>query len=136
MSSSRVVLDTNVVLSAILCGGNPAEYFALAWAGRIDLFTSPFILEELTRILTGKFRWKDGEVEQAIAWYTSLARVVKPEILLNVIKRKPSDNRILECAVEAGADYLVTGDKRDLLPLKRIRGVRIVSPIEGLALIG
>lgn len=135
MKAPRVVLDTNVVLSAILCGGNPAEYFALAGAGVIELFVSPFLFEELSRILTKKFRWKVREVNRACKWYSSIAALIQPTCEIKVVKRKDDDNRVLECALEARADYLVTGDKKDLLPLREFRGIQIVSPIEGLALL-
>ncbi len=135
MNRPRIVLDTNVILSAVLCGGNPGEYFALAAAGIIEIYTSPFILEETSNILQQKFKYKQGEVQELLDWFTSLATMVKPNIHIQIIQRKDSDNRILECAVAATADYLVTGDKRDLLPLKEFRGIRILSPIEGLNLL-
>lgn len=135
MRPARVVLDTNVILSALLCGGNPAEYFALSLAGTIELFASHFIIDELVRILRNKFRWKPQQIRDVRKWYCSIATILDPRITLEVVKRNPADNHILECAVAAAADFLVTGDKRDLLPLKTVRGVRIVSPIEGLALL-
>ncbi len=136
MSVPRIVLDTNVILSAILCGGNPAEYFGMASAGLIEIFVSPFILEELSRILKRNFQWKREEIQEVIEWYSSFSILVRPAPHLKIIKRKPSDNRILECALEAEANFLITGDKRDLLPLKDFQGIRILSPIEGLALLG
>lgn len=136
MRKLRLVLDTNVILSAVLWGGNPSEYFARAIAGTIELFVSPFILDELCRILEKKFRWTKSETRFVRDWYSSIATVVYPTPYLKIVRRKESDNRILECAIEAQADYLVTGDKTDLLPLKTVQGVRIVSPIEGLAILG
>jgi len=135
MTRPRVVLDTNVILSAILCGGNPGEYFAMASAGVIELCTSPFILEELSRVLKRKFRWPPSEIEEMIKWFRSFSTMVQPKSSIKAIKRKDSDNRILECALEAKAHFLVTGDKRDLLPLKEFHDVRIISPIEGLAIL-
>lgn len=135
MKRFRIVLDTNVILSAVLCGGNPAEYFALANAGVITLFTSSFILEEVERVLTKKFRWKSDECRRILDWYGSMAVLVKPEMRVAVVRRKDSDNRILECAMKAEADYLVTGDRKDLLPIQSFQGIRILSPIEGLSLI-
>ncbi len=135
MKRPRLVLDTNVVLSAILWGGNPAEYFALAAAGVIEIFISPFLFEELSRILKKKFRWSNAEISRVCQWYSSMTTLVEPSRHLTVIRRKEDDNRVLECALEARVDYLVTGDKTDLLPLKHFRGIRIVSPIEGLALL-
>ena len=55
------------------------------------------------------------------------ATMVEPSISISVVRRNQADNRILECAVAAGADYLVTGDRRDLLPLGEFEGVKIVT---------
>ena len=134
MNKPRVVLDTNVLISAILCGGNPAEYFSLALADLIELYVSPFILEELSRILQKKFHWETSKIDHIKRWYLTLARSVEPSEHVSIIKRQDSDNRILECSLAAKAHYLVTGDKRDILPLGEFRGIRIVSPIEGLSL--
>lgn len=55
-------------------------------------------------------------------------------ISLFIVKNDPSDNKILECAITAEADYIVTGDKNHLLPLKRYKNTKIVSPSEFLRL--
>lgn len=132
----KVVLDTNVILSAVLCGGNPGEYFVLAVSGKIQLFTSLFILNELQRILQKKFRWTDVQWRELKKWYGELAPIVEADDVPAIIRACPADNHILACAVAAEADLLVTGDKKHILPLKTYRGIRIVSPIEGLALLG
>lgn len=129
----RLVLDTNVVLSAILWGGNPTEYFDLAKKERIQLFTSEFLLQELATVLKSKFYWKAKDLTEVKDFYQSLSQLVPPQPAIQLIKRKDSDNRVLECAVGARAHYIITGDKKDLLPLKKYKGISIVSPIVGLA---
>ena len=66
--------------------------------------------------------------------FLSFAHDVHPHIELDVVKRDPDDNRILECAQASGSDYVVTGDK-DLLDLKHYAGARIVKPKEFLSLV-
>ena len=67
---------------------------------------SPFILQELDRVLTEKFRWEANQSEQALRLIRELATVIDPPRSVSVIQDKDDDNRILECALQAGAHYL------------------------------
>lgn len=129
----RVVLDTNVILSALVFrGGKPDQVLQRARRREIELFVSPFILGELERILQGKFRYTSTEVRERVGGIRRMATLVEPAERLDLVKAKSDDNRILECAVAAEADYLVTGDRRHLLPLRSIRGIPILAPAEFL----
>lgn len=128
----RFVLDTNVIVSGLNFPGNERRCIELASADGYELCISQFILEELADILQRKFRWEAPRVERTIAALLEAAIVVEPTARVTEIRRDQDDNRILECAVAAYAEYLVTGDKRDLLPLKEFRGVKIVSATEFL----
>ncbi len=131
----RVVLDTNVLLSALLFpGGPPDQVFGHVRRQALDLYLSPFILDEFRRVLLIKFQHSEREAKARVAYLLQFAHMVEPQERLSVITAKEDDNRILECAVAAQADYLVTGDKAHLLPLKRFRGIEIVSPGEFLRL--
>ena len=81
--------------------------------------------------LRKKFHWEDNQIRAAIRHIAKIAQVVKPEVKLNVLADKP-DNRILECARHAGAEYIVTGD-RHLLRLASFEGIKIVSIADFLA---
>jgi predicted nucleic acid-binding protein len=72
---------------------------------------------------------------QAVRMLGSLAVILEPEQRPSVIQRNEADNRILECAVEASADYLVTGDRQHLLPLKEYLGTKIVSSVQLLSVL-
>ncbi len=124
MSGPRVVLDTNVFLSAFTFGGKPETVLEMARAGRIQLVVSTPILAELASILGGKFAWADGDIREALMVVGRHADLVKPEARLRVLE-DDADNRILECAVEGHADWIVSGD-RHLLNLREFRGIRIV----------
>ena len=88
---------------------------------------SPFILEEVAGVLTRKFGWSEERSAQAVRALRAAATVIEPQRRQPVIESSEADNRILECAVEAAADHLVTGDRRHLLPLEEHAGVRILN---------
>lgn len=110
----RVVLDSNVLISALHFGGKPEELLLLANQGGIELFVSPFILDETARILQEKLVWKETQIRAVLRLIKEVATVVDPKRMFNVIPEDEADNHILACAVEARADFLVTGDKRHL----------------------
>jgi putative PIN family toxin of toxin-antitoxin system len=122
----RVVFDTNIYISAFITpGGRGEAAFLRAVKGELELFTSVPILTELARKLRGKFRWDDEHVTAAIRHVAGAARVVKPTERLTVLADEP-DNRILECAREANAELIVTGD-RHLLTLGEYEGIGIIT---------
>ena len=131
----RVVADTNVYVSAIVFGGTCEAILALARAGIVELSLSPAIQRELRDVLTQTFGWTQFQVREALAEVHTLATLVRPSVRLSGIVTHDQDHRILECALAARADFLVTGDKKHLQPLKTFRGIPIVSPREFLDLL-
>ena len=123
----RVVLDTNVIISGLNFPGNERLVLELALRGRFDLHLSQFILDEAAGVLVRKFRWSEESAQQALRVLRDAANMVDPRRLPEVIEGGHADNRILECAAGASADYLVTGDRRHLLPLEEFRGTRILN---------
>ena len=123
----RVVLDTNVIVSALNFPGNERLVLELALRGRFELCLSRFILEEVAGVLTRKFDWDGERTAQVLQGIEKAATVIDPARLPELIEGGHADNRILECAVAANADYLVTGDRRHLLPIGEHRGTRIVN---------
>lgn len=122
----RVVFDTNIYISAYITPGGRAETALLqAVHGEDTLFTSIPILTETARKLREKFKWDDEHITAAVRHAAAVATVVKPTVTLAVLADEP-DNRILECALEAKADVIVTGD-RHLLELGAYEGVVIVT---------
>ncbi len=127
--TSRVVFDTNVLVAAYNWPGGLADRaYWLVRRGAVELHTSGFILDEVARILCEKFDWEDDRVERTVVQIRRIsAGVHEPEEDLEVIQDDPTDNRILECALAAGAKFLVTGDKKHLLPLGSFHGVSIIG---------
>lgn len=128
----RVVADTNVYVSAVVFGGTCEAILALARAQAIELYLSPAMQGELRFVLDHTFGWPPPRIRDALAEITALASLVRPPIRLSGVVSHDEDHRILECAVAARADFLVTGDKKHLQPLRTFRGVQIVSPREFL----
>ena len=122
----RVVLDTNVIVSSLNFPGNERMALELVLRGRFELVLSWFILGEVSGVLTRKFGWDQERTIRAIGGLQKGATIVEPPRLAEVIEGGHADNRILECAA-ANAGYLVTGDRRHLLPLGDHRGARIVN---------
>ncbi|MBV8136123.1 MAG: putative toxin-antitoxin system toxin component, PIN family [Deltaproteobacteria bacterium] len=123
----RVVADTNVYISALNFGGVPDQILALARRGRLEMFVSKRILDEIEGVLKRKFRWPPNRTRQALLAISSFATEVEPTERVAVIKQDEPDNRVLECALAAKATIVVSGDShlRDLGSFKRIR---ILSP--------
>src|SRR5919198_2790943 len=129
----RVVLDTNVIISATLIRGGNEDQILRAWRrGAFELVLSPSILEELGRALfyekLRKFRWMTEEEISELLQTLAASSVVVPGRVKVGASRDPDDDKFLAAATEAEARFVVTGD-RDLLNLKNYRGVRIVRPL-------
>jgi len=136
----RVVLDTNVFVSAFLWHGPSKDIFVLAERGAIILCATQEMLEEFERVLAyQKFRERlralgktPGDIIteflEVVAWYPSFAF---PE---PVVAADPSDDMFLACALAAKASCIISGD-RHLLRLKTFSGIAIVSPRQFLTTI-
>jgi len=131
----RLVLDTNVLVSALISTrSNPARLLDAA-RKNYSLFISKEILSELEGVISrDKFCFSSEKIDSAIEAILSFSEVVNPEIKLDVVKSDPDDNKILECAIACGASYIVSGDKH-LLNLKEYKNIEIISPKEAIDLL-
>lgn len=133
---TKVVIDNNVLVSAFGWHGKPEEVVRLATTGKIANFTSMEMLSELARVVSyPKLRFPESlqaEIIETVFTSSSLANVSEP---LRVINSDPADNRVLECAVAAGVDFIISGDKH-LLALKKFRDIEIVTPEDFLLMTG
>lgn len=128
----KVEIDTNVFISGLNFTGNSREILKLLRMGEIDVCISPFILDEMERVLVKKFSWGEKQIGRVLNLIRKQTLLVRPKLKVSLIKEKDDDNRILECAVEANANFLISGDKRHLLPLKKFEGIKIISPADFL----
>jgi putative PIN family toxin of toxin-antitoxin system len=123
----RVVLDTNVLISAILFGGKPRLILEKAIRGEVRLCLSEPILDELKGVLQrSKFDYSPEVIQFILRELMGIADFVNPSETLNVVLEDPEDNRILECAVEAEANCVISGDFH-LLKLSRYRNIEVLN---------
>jgi putative PIN family toxin of toxin-antitoxin system len=120
----RLVLDTNVLISAAFWNGPEWRLLQTCLTGSHQLVVSPFILEELRRVMSEKFEVPEADIGAYVMLIVQAAVLVEPARRPIAVRADPSDNRILEAAMAAGADRIVTGD-RHLLDLKEYQGIRI-----------
>jgi uncharacterized protein len=130
----RATFDTNVHVSALNYKGPPAQLLELAAIGAFRLQLSPAILDETARVLAEDFRWTLSDIQEARIMLQTISQYVNPRVVLDVVKRDPDDNRILECSQASRSDYIVTKDK-DLLDLKVYAGAGIIKPHQFLTLV-
>lgn len=123
----KVVFDTNIYISGIIFGGNPRTCLELAREKKVELITSTDILLEIAKKLKDKFKWTNQEIREVIEAIPKFTNIIKPKKRLLIIKADPSDNKILECAQEAKADYIVSGDIKHVLAIKKFEDIKIVS---------
>ena len=129
----RVTLDTNVFISGLISRrGVCARLLALAEGGAFAIQLSEPIQNEVSTVLARDFDLSEERVSQARTFLSSVSQHVTPHLELNVVKRDPSDNRILECSQASKSQYIVTSDK-DLLSLGVHEGATIIKPSEYLA---
>lgn len=127
-AAPRVVLDTNVTISALVFGGAPGEVLANAQRRMIRAVMSPELRDELIRVLGEKFHWStqrlnalQDDLDEWVEW-------VEPETHVSIFRgRDEADNRVFEAAIAGQAEAIVTGDQQ-LLRLKRFREISILTP--------
>jgi len=123
----RVVLDTNIYISAILFGGKPETIWKKVKRGEVQIFISKAILQEISSVLRRKFDWETSKIKKVLEEVEDFTFLVIPKESVSIIAKHKADNRILECALEAKADFLISGD-RHLLSLESFLNVKIVDP--------
>jgi putative PIN family toxin of toxin-antitoxin system len=137
----RIVLDTNVALSALLWTGPPyALLQAIRRREHVQLFTSPVLLEELGEILnrrspSQRLALIGRAAHEVLAEYIDAVDMVTPLSVPSVVAADSDDDHVIAAAVAAGANLLVSGD-RHLLGLKSHGTIRIVGPGEAIELLG
>ena len=134
----RVVLDTNILISALLFpGSKPDMVVALAREGKIQAFTSPLLMQEFARVLVHKLQY-ERTVAELVVWKIAGAfTIVHPSgERKHEIAVVNEDWHVLECALDVAAQYVVTGDRKHLLPLQSYDGIRILSHAEFLNIYG
>ena len=136
----RVVLDTNVVASALLWGGTPERLIQAADEEGLELFTSEALIAELAGILERpKFAAKLAELNSSpaelVARYREIAEIVEAATIQEPQLRDPDDAAVLSCALAAQAEAIVSGDA-DLHALGTYQAIPILTPADCLRRLG
>ena len=135
-SAMRLVLDTNVVIAAVLGSGTPSRLIELATEGAIDLFTSDELVAELSEVLqrehvSRRLVRRGRSAAEVLALYEDLAERITPAGISRTVS-DPDDDAVLAAALAIGADLIVSGDT-DVRNLKSFHRIRIVSAAEAIA---
>jgi putative PIN family toxin of toxin-antitoxin system len=126
--------DSNIYISALQFGGAPLQFLSAARAGAFKLAISQALMSEVRGVLQEKFHWSDEMLDEAIAGLADFTQFVTPTKALSVIEEDHDDDRVLECAIASGSQFIISGDKH-LLRLAQYGSVRILKVVEFLTLI-
>ena len=132
----RIVLDTNIFVSALISGeGSPSKVLAAIRRERITLVTSTFQIEELRRVLARERLKPYIRPEEAddLLYHLEAVGMVMSELPDIGLSPDPDDNPILATAVAGEAELIVSGDKGDMLALGQVDGIPIVTAREAAA---
>ena len=140
--SYRIVVDTNVLVSALLNPhGSPALIIDAVLDGKFFLISSHAVINEARRVFSypklQKFFEKNGissrEINELLKKLAKIMLFVPGEARINSVEADPSDNIFLSCAVEGQADFIISGDHH-LTDLGTYQGIQIVNPAEFIEL--
>jgi len=132
LTKPRVVLDTNIFISGFFWKGSPAKIIKLWQQEKIIVFLSPGILAEIILVLK-RFNLKNSQIKKFKFLLENNSFKIIPKKKTRVCS-DPKDNKFLALSWEVKADYLITGDKKHLLPLKTFKTTNIVTPQQFLKL--
>ena len=129
---TRIVFDTNVLISSILWDNSVAQKFLFKCINEnTQIFSSQEIIEEYKEILARDFDYGEQEIVELLERIYQFLTLVSPSKKIDVVKDDSDDNKIIECAIESNAKYIISYDKH-LLKLKEYSGIKIVRPEEAL----
>lgn len=134
MNRLKIVIDTNVYLSALLFGGNPRKVIERALLDGHTVVISEEIFTEMRKVISTKFPKFLVDYRAFEALLQNQALLVSLGEIAVQVCRDPKDNMIIETALTGRCDLIVTGDE-DLLSIGAYQHVRIVNPVEGLSLL-
>jgi uncharacterized protein len=129
-----VVFDTNILFSAVGWQGNPYRCLELARSGDIDGISCRELMDELAEKLQTKLNFSDEMVTETIADFLGFLRLVEIPGELKFITADPDDDVVLECALVSEAHYIISGDRRHLLPVGTFQGTLIVTANDFLSI--
>lgn len=132
----KITKDTNVLVSAPFWNGDSAKIIDKVENKELILVLSEKILGGYNKVLEykeikEKIRNKDLEMKKAMFRIGVISQIVEVKSKIEAVKEDPDDNKIIECAVDGGSEFIISKDKH-LLKLKEYKGIKILSPEEFL----
>ena len=132
----RITVDTNVLISSTFWCGDSDKIIEKVEHKKLELVLSKEIIEEFAKVLgyeeiQQKIKDKNLEMRRTVEKIVSISKIIDTKQEFDVITEDSDDNKILECAVEGNADYIVSQDVH-LLKLKEFNGIKILTPEEFL----
>jgi len=132
MGAPRIILDTNVLISAFGWHGKPRQIFERVLNKEFELLVSEKQIVEIKRVLSyPKLKFTEEQKQRFLDILGNVARIVETHNDLDIIKEDPPDNMILEAAIEHKAAYIISGDFH-LLKLGEFQSVKILTPAQFL----
>jgi len=135
----RVVLDTNILISALITRGTPPDELYRAWLrGSLDLVTSVAQLDELADVL-GRPRMRrfiDVDEAQALVENIDARAIILDDLPVVTLSPDAADNRILATAIAGRVDLIVSGDRKHMLTLGDVEGIPVLTARKALESIG
>lgn len=125
----RIVLDTNIYIAVALHGEFAEDIIEMVTtrSSGMVVVTSEEILLELQQKLKEKFNWLEEDIDLFMTKVRNISEIIEVTVKLDILKRDPDDNKILECALSGQADLIVSSDQ-DLIKLKSFKGMGIIHP--------
>lgn len=125
----KIVVDTNVVISGVFFGGNPRRIVEAIADGKIDAYATAEIVDEYMGIIDSMIERKQGSLNQSmLSPFFSFLKMIQSETEIQV-SRDPDDDKFIECAMDAKALYIVSGDN-DLLDIGIYKDIQIITAKE------
>lgn len=135
----RITVDTNVLVSSTFWNGDSNRILKKVEAKEIELMISDEIIKEFSKVLEyeeiqKKIKNKNLEMRRTIEKIVFISTIIEPKQKFEAVKDDPKDNKVIECAIEGRADYIVTQDNH-LLKLKEFKGIKILTPEDFLKIL-
>lgn len=122
-----IVVDTNNLVAALGQEGNSRELFRNIIDGKVEWFISLKQIAELKKVLAySKFKFSEEQKRVFLEIIFEITNIIDTKIKLKIVKEDPDDDKLLECAIECGADFIISGDIH-LLKLKKFKEIKIIK---------
>ena len=130
----KIAADTNFLVSATQWNYSVShKLLQKLIINNVEIFTTKEVLDELAEVLKRDFLYNEEEIKNILERVLQFVTLVTSSKKLDIVKEDPDDNKIIECAIESNADYIISYDKH-LLKLREYENIKIITPEEALSL--